>query len=76
MKRQMEHQKQLIEHELEKREMDSFDAMFSSMVQNESSAARKDPAKFNLYNQRRGQPIILPMQEIKKKLPETVGVLN
>ena len=32
MKRQMEHQRQLIQNEMERREIDSFDQMFNSMV--------------------------------------------
>jgi hypothetical protein len=42
----------------------------------ESAAARKDPKNVFLMNQRRQQPIILPMQEIKKKMPETIGILG
>lgn len=63
MKSQMQQQYALIDKELDKREIDNFETEFSNMLQIESTAARKDLKK-------RHQDIVLPVSEIKKKLPQ------
>lgn len=45
------------------------------MIKSEATAARNDHKGRFLINQRRAQKIVLPVQEIKRKMPEAIGVL-
>ena len=55
--------------------MDDFDQAFNNMIRCESNNAKKDPKNLFRMNQIKQQPIILPLSEMKKRMPETVGVL-
>ena len=71
----MAEQQVQIAKELEKRELDEFEAEFSNLLKQESNTARKDLKNVFLMNQRGQQQMHIPLNEIKKKLPETLDAL-
>mmetsp|Transcript_9493 Transcript_9493/g.15979 ORF Transcript_9493/g.15979 Transcript_9493/m.15979 type:complete len:172 (-) Transcript_9493:108-623(-) len=68
----MQDQQKLIELEMEKRELEDFDSQFDSLMKTEHTQAKKVP----VVSQRWANPIILPVSDIKKKLPEAAQSLQ